>query len=335
MGGSLTVLVPNYNSARYLPATLESLLAQTCRDFQLIVMDNLSTDRSCEVASAIDDPRLTVVRAETHLGMAANWNRAIELVKTPFFALCHSDDLYEPEFLETVRDLLSRNEDAFIAHCKVVTIDQTGRRIRSAAEDYKESFWPGDDPYKRSLRDELEALRRGNYILMPTVLYRTEAVREIGSFSEAYDFAADWEYWLRGVLAGYSIVGTHRRLVRYRRHPGMTTRQVELDLTRYRDEIAIPTWVAKAAYEAGLADSDRPDYDIAINALLSEFAARLARGDRDGARTLLRFAEGNIPGFSDGLKGRLARAAAGLGRLGGAVLKTAEATYLRALSLRR
>ena len=264
--------------------------------------------------------------------MAANWNRAIELVETPYFALCHSDDLYEPEFLEVGLDLLQTHPDAFISHCKVTAIDENGERIGSAAERYKESFWPADDPYERAPRDELAALRRGNYILMPAVMYRTEAVRDIGPFSEVYDFAADWDYWLRGVLAGYSIVGTHRRLVRYRRHPEMTTRQVEVDLTRYRDEVAIPTWVARAAHEAGHADSDEPDYSITVNALLSEFAARLSRGDKQGAKTLLNFAEENIPNFTKSAKGRLARTALTFGRLGGTALKLAEATYLKTLT---
>ncbi len=143
------------------------------------------------------------------------------------------------------------------------------------------------------------------------------------------DSPADWDLWLRGVLAGYSIVGTHRRLVRYRRHREMTTRHTEVNLTRYRDEIAIPSWVADAAYEAGLADSDEPDYDIAINTLLSQFATLLSRGNREDARALLRFAQENIPGFTDTLKGKIARAAFGWGRLGGLVLRAVETIYIR------
>ena len=331
MARSLTVLVPNYNTARYLPATLASLLAQSYSDFQLVVLDNVSTDGAAEAAEAIDDPRLRVIRADTHLDMVANWNRAIDLVQTPYFALCHSDDLYEPEYFELVLDLLQRHPDAFIAHCKVRTIDEHGEPVASAAERYKDSFWPPDDPYKRSQRDELAALRRGNYILMPAVIYRTDAVRQIGDFREQFNFAADWDYWLRGVLAGYSIVGTHRRLVRYRRHPEMTTRQTEVDLTRYRDEIAIPTWVAKAAHQAGLSRDDRPDYDITINALLSQFAGRLAEGDAAVAATLLDFAERNIPSFTTSAKGRAARIALRLGRPGGIALKMLESLYLRLL----
>lgn len=334
MAGPLSVLVPNYNTARYLPKTLESLLAQTLQDFQLIVLDNVSTDGAAEVAEAINDPRLSVIRADTHLGMAANWNRAIELVETPYFALCHSDDIYEPEYLEVVHGLLRQREDAFIAHCKVTTIDEAGHPIRSPAESYKEGFWPADDPYERAPRDELAALRRGNYILMPAVMYRTEAVRDIGPFSETYDFAADWEYWLRGALKGYSIVGTHRRLVRYRRHPEMTTRQVEVDLTRFRDEIAIPTWVAAAAHEAGHAENDEPDYSITINALLSEFATRLSRGDKQGAKTLLNFAAENIPGFKQSARAIIAKIAFKFGRTGGTALKLAETTYLKTLTRR-
>ncbi len=332
MAGSLTVLVPNYNTAHLLPLTLKSLLAQTYRDFELIVLDNCSTDGAAEAAEAIDDPRLKVIRADTHVGMAANWNRAVDLVRTPYFALCHSDDEYEPEFLEVVLGHLQEHPDAFIAHCKVTTIDENGEAIRSEAESYKDSFWPADDPYERSGRDEIAALSRGNYILMPSVIYRTEAARKIGPFSEEYDFAPDWVYWVSGVLVGYSVVGTHRRLVRYRRHPEMTTRQVEGSLTRYRDEIAIPAWIAKAAHEKGLADTDEPNYDITINTLLSQFATRLSAGDHDGAQTLLTFANQNIPTFPNSPKGKLANASIKLGRPAGKTLKLLESLYLKLLS---
>jgi glycosyltransferase involved in cell wall biosynthesis len=334
MERALTVLVPNYNSARYLPSTLATLLAQTLRDFSLIVLDNRSTDGAAEAAQAISDPRLRVVCANEHVGMVANWNRALELVDTPFFALCHSDDLYEPTYLKVLLRLLQGHPSAFIAHCKVTTIDENAEVTHSPAESYKDSFWPADDPYERSQRDELQALRRGNYILMPAVMYRTEAVRRIGTFREEFSFAADWDYWLRGVLAGYTIVGTHQRLVRYRRHPEMTTRQTEANLARYRDEIAIPKWVAAAAHDAGLSDNDKPNFEITVNSLLTHFAAKLVRGDKTGAGTLLRFAEQNIPTFPASAKHRAARLALRLGRIGGLAFKIAEKSYLRLIRSR-
>jgi hypothetical protein len=268
--------------------------------------------------------------------MVANWNRAVEVVDTPYFALCHSDDLYEPEYLETLLRLLEDHRAAFIAHCMVTAIDERGAPLYSPAEIYKDSFWPPEDPYERAPADELRALRRGNYILMPAVMYRTAAARRIGGFRERFSFAADWDFWLRGVLAGNTIVGTHRRLVRYRRHAEMTTRQTEANLERYRDEIAIPIWVAAAARAAGLSNEDeQPDFDITINSLLTQYAARLASGDRAAAASLLRFAEAEIPTFSRSAKGRTARLALRAGRAGGLALKVVEATYLRLLGWRQ
>jgi glycosyltransferase involved in cell wall biosynthesis len=334
MERALTVLVPNYNTARYLPSTLSSLLSQTLSDYSIIVLDNCSTDGAAEAAQAIDDARLHVVIADEHVGMVANWNRALALVDTPYFALCHSDDLYDSTYLEVLLGLLQSHPSAFIAHCKVTAIDENGEEIYSPAESYKDTYWPSEDPYERSQSDELEALRRGNYILMPAVMYRTEAVRRIGDFRERFNFAADWDYWLRGVLAGYTIVGTHQRLVRYRRHPEMTTRQTEANLARYRDEIEIPKWVAAAACEAGLSHNEVPNFEITVNSVLTQFAAKLSRGDKAGAATLLEFAEENIPTFPGSAKHRAVRFAFKLGRMGGLALKLAEKSYLRILRIR-
>jgi glycosyltransferase involved in cell wall biosynthesis len=330
----LTVFLPTYNGLPHLVQTLASLQAQTYKDFELVVLDDCSSDGTLELVERFADPRLKLIRADRNGGLGSNWNRALELVETPYFAICHQDDLYEPRFLEVMLELLVAHPKAFIAHCKVWSIDELGRRFVCPAELYKENYWPPVDPYERFGRAELEVLRRGAYIQTSTVLYRTMAVRQIGFFRSDLQQSIDWDFWLRGVLAGFSILGTHRKLASYRRHPGMTTRRTEADLTRYREEISLLRWIAETAYQRGLADSPRPDYRIATNTLLSELARRLTGSEVASARTLLSFAEQQIPGFAGSVKHRSAQAACALGRWGGFSLRIAELGYLLFLALR-
>src|SRR4029078_5759259 len=122
----------------------------------------------------------------------------------------------------------------------------------------------------------------GTFIVAPSVVFRTEAVRAIAALS-ALDFGPDWEYWLRGVLAGWTIAGTHRRLVRFRRHAATATRALERTFDRYREEIALHRWIEREAKLPA-------QFTTVSRILLSEIAASLANGDRARAAELLAFA---------------------------------------------
>jgi glycosyltransferase involved in cell wall biosynthesis len=327
---AVTFVVPNYNGARYLAHTLESILAQQDPDFVLILADNQSTDDSVPIAESYRDPRLIVIRAGEHVSMAANWNRAFTYVRTPFAVLAHADDIYEPEYLSVVLPLLRRHEQAFAAHCNVINIDEHGGVLRDLpVERYKAQFWPTGETYSRTPCDEAAWLRRGNYISAPATMYRMAAVQAIGPFETRFQFVTDWEYWLRGVFAGYTIAGTRRRLLRYRRHSGSLTKAAETTLRRYDEEIELLQWLAARGFAAGCFADERPDYGLVTNTLMSELADRLSAGDRDGARRLAAFARNRIPGFRGSARDVAGAAALSLGAAGGRALVAMRQLYLR------
>lgn len=331
----ITIFLPTYNGSRFVAQAVRSLLAQTHREFELVVFDDDSTDDTVAVVrAAADDPRLRLERGARR-GAAGNWNRALERVETPFFLIAHQDDVYEPEFVGEMLDQLQRYPRAFLAHCRAATIDEHGHPVRAPADHYKASFWPAGECYERSGRAELRALLNGSYIVTPSAVYRTSAVRAIGFFDTYYRQSIDWDYWLRGVLAGFSVVGVNRPLMSYRRHPGMTTCVTEQDFTRYRDEVRVLSWIAEAAFRAGLADTDRPDYSAVVNTVMSKFAMQLTTAERARARALLNFAVESIPGFAGSLEHRVAQAACSLGPLGGRVLQLAESACFSLLRLGR
>lgn len=316
----LTIVVPVWNGARHLREALESLQAQGAR---VICVDDASTDDSAAIVASVtpsvsEGPDIELVRNDRHLGLAANWNRCVELVTTPFFALAHQDDVYEPGFAAAMLALLEAHPRAFIAHCKTTSIDGEGRAIDTPAARYKESLWPRDDPYEEGGAAALARLARGNFIVAPAVVFRTEAVRAIGAFSPL-DFVPDWEYWLRGVLAGWTIAGTHRRLVRFRRHAATATRALERTLDRYREEIALQRWIEREAKLPA-------QYATVSRIVLSEIAAALADGDRGRASELLSFAKREIPRFRGAA---LVNAAIRSGKFGGRAMLAAQAVALR------
>lgn len=324
----VTVVVPNYNGARFLALTLRSLLAQTARPAKLILLDNCSTDESVAVAVALGDPRLQIVRTEAHVSMADNWSRALTLVDTPYALLAHADDLYDSRYVHEMVSLLDTHPRAFIAHCRVISIDETGRPYESPQESVKELFWPPTPTYERDGAKEFSILRRGNYILAPAVTFRTDVARRLGPFNSAYHFVPDWEYWLRGILQGHSIVGMREQLVAYRRHAAMGTQLHQLSLRRYHEEIALSVWAAGKGHAAGLVDAPDPDFRLVRNTILSDFSGRLARNERTAARALLDFARGAIPDFRWSVRHVVMAAALRAGRLGGFALQAIQSAYI-------
>src|SRR5262245_22650490 len=118
----VTFVIPNYNGERFLGATIESILAQRDPAFRLVIADNCSTDGSIDLARSYRDSRLSVVAADQHVSMSANWNRSMDIVCTPYFVLAHADDLYDPEYLVEMLALIRSHERAFVAHCAVHNI---------------------------------------------------------------------------------------------------------------------------------------------------------------------------------------------------------------------
>jgi len=321
MTDAVTVVIPVFNGARFLGRTIASLLAQQYERFEVICVDDLSTDDSLGVAKSFEgDSRFRVVQNDMRRGLAGNWNRAFELATTPLLVIAHQDDLYEPRFLAATSRLLAHHPRAFIAHARATYLDEHDRPIDSSASRYKDRFWPDDEPYEREPAAELRVLQNGNYIICPAAMYRMSAVAQIGAFNESYRFVPDWEYWFRGLLAGFTIAGTHERLVGWRRHDETATKQEETSLRRYDEELELLTWLAR---EAGLPRR----VDLIENTILSDYATRLARGDRAGAHALHRYVRERLPESRRNLA--LMRFGAIGGPVLGRALKFAEAVYTR------
>ncbi len=254
---------------------------------------------------------MRVIRNDVRRGLGGNWNTALDAAETSYLVIAHQDDVYEPRFLEATLDVLEQHPRAFMAHTRALYIDERERPEPAAALRFKDAFWPDAEPYQREPRQELATLQKGNYIICPAVMFRMSAVATIGPFNEGYRFVTDWEF---------TIAGTHARLIRWRRHSGSATTHEEATLRRYDEELALLEWLSDAA--------QLPRRIEAVeNTLLSEFATRVARGDRAGASILRRYARERLP------HSRRVHAVMHLGMLGGRpaghALKLAETLYTR------
>lgn len=206
----VSVCIPTYNTARYLPEAIESVLAQTHADFELIVCDNASTDATPEICRRYaGDPRFRYERFEELVGQGGNWNRCVRLASRQYVALLHSDDRYLPGFLAARVAALEAHPEAGMAFGAVHLIDPEGLPLgeQSFASE-PQTFAPGEF---------LEALLMACVVSPVSPVVRRSVYASVPPFCETRLWGVDWEMWLR-VAAATGVAYDPEPLAEYRTH---------------------------------------------------------------------------------------------------------------------
>jgi len=140
----VSIGIPVFNAEEFLAGALDSVLGQTFQDFEVILSDNASTDRTAEIcrAYADRDPRIRYSRNDRNLGAAPNFNRVFELSSGEYFGWLAHDDLYAPEFLSRCVDLLDADPDVVLCYSKVRIVDAAGNVLR----EYSDRLRSGNSP---------------------------------------------------------------------------------------------------------------------------------------------------------------------------------------------
>lgn len=145
----VTMGMPVYNGERYLEEALRSLRAQTFDDFELLVSDNASSDRTGTICRdyAAMDPRIRYMRNEVNLGFSRNQNRVIEMATGQYFLLTHHDDVRSPTYLARTVPIMDADPSIVVCYTKTQDIDEQGQVVpredpplRLASSDFRERF---------------------------------------------------------------------------------------------------------------------------------------------------------------------------------------------------
>lgn len=196
----VSIVMPAYNGARHIRAAIDSVLAQDFQDFELIVVDDNSSDETAAVVAACADPRVRLECNSVNLGPEGNWNRAVSLAHGAYLKLLPQDDLLEPGGLAAQVAVLDADPDEAIALVFGARriIDAQGKVIarRGCA-----GVEPGRVPAAWLAR---QSVRKGtNVIGEPgAVLFRRSLSERIGGFDGSQGFVIDLDYWLRLLAHG-------------------------------------------------------------------------------------------------------------------------------------
>lgn len=128
---TVSIGLPVYNGEHFLEEALKSLLAQTFTDFELIISDNASTDRTGEICKDYQsrDARIRYYRQEKNIGGGNNGNFTFEMAKGKYFCWAADDDIYAPQFLEKCVEVLDKDPGVALCHAIVTEIDEHGKTL--------------------------------------------------------------------------------------------------------------------------------------------------------------------------------------------------------------
>jgi glycosyltransferase involved in cell wall biosynthesis len=254
---TVSFVVPCYALAHYLPECVNSILGQTFRDLEVLIMDDRSPDNTAEVARKFNDARVRYVRNETNLGALANYNKGISLSRGKYVWLISADDyLRVPYVLQRYVELMERHPTIAYTFCPAVNVVSAKEEGALPYSSYGE--------HDRIIAGPvfLKTLLYHNLVVAPTAMARRECYDKISYFplnpkwnGATVDFiwGGDWYLWCLFALqadVGYLA----EPMVCYRDHDSSSTNAVlRNQLTNcFHAEAAIPWQVKKHAEQAGI-----------------------------------------------------------------------------------
>ena len=206
----VSVVIPVHNGERYLSQAIESVLAQTHRDLELLIVDDGSTDGSRAVAEryAREDARVRVL-AQPNRGVAAAGNRGLEEARGEWVARLDADDLFLPDKLERQLAFVRRHPDVSIAGTLGHFIDARGRVL---------GLVNGEGPFTRAEFEAMAARGEPVFFVHSSTLMHRETVLAAGGYREQFIQAEDIDLWLRVAERGHLLLKMPEPLVLYRLH---------------------------------------------------------------------------------------------------------------------
>ena len=233
----VSVCIDNYNYADYLPAAIESVLAQTWTDFELLVVDDCSTDDSGTIARAYEaqDNRVRVCRNPSNLGMIGNRNQCLSLAQGEYVKFLHADDfLCSPDALRRLVERMDSNPAASLSACAMQFVRPDGQPSGASPSCFPDSrFVAGTSVIARCLREQKNLIGGPSAVLVR----RSRAGR---GFDTRYFHAADLEMWFHLLEQGcFGYIG--EPLVAYRWHPQQQTEKDRRTLSQAEDQRAMLT----------------------------------------------------------------------------------------------
>ena len=227
----VSVLLTTYNDGRFVREALESILNQTFRDFELLVVDDASTDDTIAIVSQYKDARIQIIRNKENIGLAKSLNAALPYCRAPLVARQDGDDVSLPQRFEKQMQYMEEHPEVALLGTQDIWIDENGNEI------------PSDRPngFPTEHEEIVKILRERNCFNHSSVTFRKDIVERLGGY-RPFPGCQDYDLWAR-VAVNHKAANLSERLVlRTRRHGSIS-------LDRIEAQTASATLIARLAHQ--------------------------------------------------------------------------------------
>lgn len=270
MTPKVTVLLAVQNGEPYVRQAVQSVLDQTFTDFELLVVDDASTDATAQIIEALDDARVRLLRNERNLGQVPSLNRGLREARGLYIARLDADDACQPSRLARQVEVLDADARVGLVGTWMEAIDERGRRLgylRKHLDDYVDFVY--------------HTLIMRVYVSHPSAMYRRRPVLDLGGYDEATGPAEDKDLWRKLLLERFEARIVPEPLVLYRLHD----QQLSQTRAAYQREVdGASQGPFSRATRAGGAGDGRATAPSRRCAGLEPRAARIAARSRACAR---------------------------------------------------
>lgn len=196
----VSIITPNYNTEKYIEKTIQSVLLQTYLNWEMIIVDDCSTDNSIlKIEKYLEDPRIILIKQEVNKGPVAARNLAIQYAKGNIIAFLDSDDIWMPNKLETQVQVYLNNEDTAIVFSNYEQIDPDGNVLKQIISLHKYVYY--------------KDLLKTSHIGCLTATYNVDLLGKRYFVSHGHE---DYILWLSILKEGYRAVNVQEVLAQYR-----------------------------------------------------------------------------------------------------------------------
>ena len=219
----VSIILPNYNHSEYLPQRIESILNQTYQDFEVIILDDSSTDNSLEVLNHYrDHPKVThfIVNEKNSGSVFRQWNKGVSLAQGEFIWIAESDDIASPFFLERLTNQLLEDQNLGIAFCQSNKINSLSEVYGDWLDHTKEkennlfmnSFKMNGNAFITRFLIEKNSIPNAS-----AVVFRKDIYLRTGGPLENLKTVGDWNIWVK-ILSFSNVYFHHEKLNSFRMH---------------------------------------------------------------------------------------------------------------------
>jgi glycosyltransferase involved in cell wall biosynthesis len=223
----VTVCLPTFNKARYLPAAIESVLAQEFHKYEFLIVDDASTDGTSDAVLSFRDSRIRYIRNPQNRGLVGNWNFCLELAQGDYAIIFHDDDIMLPGLLRREVEVLESNPEVVLVHTAAQAIDADGAVLCVT----RPHSWPA---LSRGL-DFVAYYWTQGYVVMPSAMFRRSLALSLGAFNPDLKYSADADLWQRMAFEG-QVAFLDAMLISNRVHASQTTQKILTNSLQMLDE---------------------------------------------------------------------------------------------------